>query len=65
MLWKTVPRVVLEYTATLWACKARKRVMVVKGPAKLLCLEGPDSRLVADLLKERVSEAQECKVGAK
>ena len=51
-------RVVLEYTATLWACKVRKWVMVVKGLAELLRPVNSDSHLVADSFKGRVSEVR-------
>ena len=65
LLRETVPRVVLQYTATLWACKARKWVMVVKGLAELLRPVSSDSHLVADSLKGRVSEVREFKGEAK
>ena len=53
---------VLEYTITLWVCKARKGVMGLAGLLRLVSL---DSRLVVDSLKETASAVREFKVEAK
>ena len=60
-----MPRVALEYTVTLWACKARKWATVVQGLVKLLLPASSDNRLVVDSLKERVLGVSELKVVVK
>ena len=57
-----MPRVVLEYTVTLWACKAHRWATTVQGLVALLLPVGWSNHPVVDLLKERVLGVQKLKV---